>query len=110
MKYKKIKIKSKDIQQLIPPMGYCMVTDRITVDGKKIGYMYRESPEDQADSGWRFFSGDESQDYINDPDNISILDVNTVANYDPSIIKHLRSAVGVELEKGKEDGTFVVIQ
>lgn len=109
MKYKKFKLRSKDIQQLIPPMGYCMVTDRITVDGKKIGYMYRETPENQSDSGWRFFSGDESQDYVDDSNNISIFDVNTVANYDPSIIKYLRSPVGVELERRREDGNFVVI-
>lgn len=56
-----------------------------------------------------FFAGDESQDYINNPDNISIYDVNTIANYDPSIIKYLDSDIGVELEKVKDDDTFIFI-
>ncbi len=90
-------------------MGYCIATDRITVDGEKVGYMYREQPDDSSDSGWRFFAGDESQDYINNPDNISIYDVNTIANYDPSIIKYLDSDIGVELEKVKDDDTFIFI-
>ena len=90
-------------------MGYCIATDRITVDGEKVGYMYREQPDDSSDGGWRFFAGDESQDYINNPDNISIYDVNTIANYDPSIIKYLDSDIGVELEKVKDDDTFIFI-
>lgn len=33
----------------------CIVSDRITKEGFKVGYMYREVPdEDNPDSGWRF--------------------------------------------------------
>ncbi len=33
----------------------CIVSDRITKEGFKVGYMYREAPdEDNPDSGWRF--------------------------------------------------------
>ena len=37
----------------------CIATDRITVDGLPVGYMYREKPEEgdpfeRYDSGWRF--------------------------------------------------------
>lgn len=109
MRYNKFRLDIEDIKQLIPPMGYCIATDRITVDGEKVGYMYREQPDDSSDSGWRFFAGDESQDYINNPDNISIYDVNTIANYDPSIIKYLDSDIGVELAKVKDDDTFIFI-
>jgi hypothetical protein len=28
--------------------------------------MYREAPRDTIDSGWRFFAGDETDDYVND--------------------------------------------
>ncbi|MCC8361803.1 DUF2185 domain-containing protein [Lysobacter sp. A6] len=34
-----------------------MASDRITVDDAKVGYCYREDPEDSVDSGWRFFAG-----------------------------------------------------
>ncbi len=41
----------------------CIATDRITVDGLPVGYMYREKPEEGNpfegyDSGWRFTAGD----------------------------------------------------
>ena len=47
----------------------CIATDRITVDGMPVGYMYREKPKEGAwfeeyDSGWRFTAGDESDEYM----------------------------------------------
>ena len=56
--------------------------------------MYREAPRDAYDSGWHFFSGEETQDYADDARNFALYDVNTIANYDPSIIPLLDSPVG----------------
>ena len=42
------------------PQG-CFATDRILVDGCRVGYCYREEPEEgdeNWDSGWRFTAGD----------------------------------------------------
>lgn len=69
----------------------CIATDRITVDGLPIGYMYREKPEDGAwfegyDSGWRFTAGDESDEYMQKADNSGIYKLNTICQYDPDII------------------------
>ena len=72
--------------------------------------MYREEPDFPDDSGWRFFSGKESQDYIEDPANTTIYEVNTIANYDPSIIPLLDSAVGSAFERrGWFGGKFVAV-
>ena len=56
--------------------------------------MYRERTRDDFDSGWRFFSGLESDDYANDPENVGIYEVNTIANYDPAIIPLLDAPTG----------------
>ena len=73
----------------------CFASNRITVDGKKIGYMYREKPDTSfPDSGWRFFAGDENDEYANNPDNINILSLNTICNYDESIKPLLNSPYG----------------
>jgi hypothetical protein len=56
--------------------------------------MYREQPKKNVDSGWRFFAGDESQEYADTPDNFAIYEVNTICNYDPAIIPHLSAAIG----------------
>ena len=74
--------------------GSCIASVQITVDGKRVGYMYRENPDGSTDSGWRFFSGNESQSYADDAEHFEIYDVNTIANYDPGIIPFLDTDIG----------------
>ena len=99
MAEKQFKIPGSQIKPLAEGRGGCMATDMITVQGHKVGYMYREEPDFDEDSGWRFFSGTESPEYLDDPANTTIYDVNTIANYDPSIIPLLDSPVGSAFEK-----------
>ena len=82
--------------------GSCIASDRITVDGKPVGFMYRETPRDPIDSGWHFFSGEETQAYADQPANFALYDVNTIANYDPSIIVHLDAPYGAAFGRGKD--------
>ena len=99
MPEKKFKIPAADIKPLATGRGGCFATDAITVDGKKVGYMYREEPDFADDSGWRFFAGNESPEYLDDPANTTVYDVNTIANYDAEIIPLLDSPVGSAFER-----------
>lgn len=103
MKEKNFKLAKEEIKTLIQPIGSCFASDKITVDGLLIGYMYRDNPDFEEDSGWKFFSGTEDQEYVDNPDNLAIYDVNTIANYDPSIIPFIEFPVGSELEKKKNN-------
>lgn len=103
---KKFALPAEKILRLVPAQGYCFATDAITVEGRKVGYMYRETPENDSDSGWRFFSGEETQEYIDDPDNLGLYDVNTIANYDPEIIPHLNEPVSSAYERDTISGVF----
>lgn len=88
--------KIKQIYKSDGPQG-CFATNRITVDGQKIGYMYREEPDadsDFPDSGWRFFAGDEDEEYLDDPENINVFSLNTICNYDEDIIPYLNAPYG----------------
>jgi len=98
------------IKDLINPMGFCMVSNKITVDGEKVGFMYREKPDDKNDSGWRFLSGTETQDYVDDPHTSKIMDVNTVANYDEAIIPYLKMPYGTELERIQDTNEFTATE
>ena len=104
----KIFLKSIDeVTEIITkPMGYGLVTDRILVDGLPIAYMYREEPDNKQDSGWRFFSGDESEEYLDNEQNIELMNVNIIAHYDRSIIPFLEAPYGTAYGKD-EDGNFV---
>lgn len=100
---KTFKIKSENIKQLIQSIGGCMATDKITVNGELVVFMYREQPDFDSDSGWRFLSGTETQDYVDNADNWAIYDTNTIANYDKAIIPYLDLPIGTEL--GRVTGT-----
>jgi hypothetical protein len=91
---KNFRLKPSDIKPLAEGHGGCVATDRITVDGRKVGYMYREPQHNPDDSGWSFFAGDESQEYLDDVSNSQVFDVNTIANYDPEIIPFLKAPFG----------------
>lgn len=102
-------IKGDAIKRLIPNMGGCYASDRITVDGKQVGYMYREEPMDEIDSGWRFMSGDESQDYIDNADHLGIYEVNTICNYSSDIIPYLNQPVGSAFERSPKTGRLMAV-
>ena len=89
------------------PAG-CIATDRILVDGCRVGYMYREMPDYEEDSGWRFLSGDESDDYLSDPQNSDVYDLNTICNYDTDIIPFLSYPAGSAFERDL-DGHFILL-
>ena len=73
----------------------CIVSDRITKEGFKVGYMYREAPdEDNPDSGWRFLAGNEDEAYMNESSNHSVFSINTICNYDRDIIPYIHAEIG----------------
>jgi hypothetical protein len=59
--------------------------------------------------GGNFFSGIEDQDYLDNPDNAAIYDVNTIANYDRAIIPYLSLPIGTQLERIKGTDQFLII-
>jgi hypothetical protein len=90
---KQFKIPADRLRPLAQGRGSCIASDHIIVEGRPVGYIYREQTESVLDSGWRFFSGAESQDYADNPDNFALYDVNTIANYDLTIIPYLDQPV-----------------
>jgi hypothetical protein len=89
----------EQIRPIATGLGGCIATDRILIDGCKVGYMYREAPDNEFDSGWRFLAGDEDDSYMDTPENHGIYDVNTIANYDPEITPFLDATAGSSFER-----------
>ena len=96
---KKFALGKEQIKPLAVGFGGCIASDRILVDGRKVGYMYRQEPVDDVDSGWCFLSGDESDEYMANNANHGIYDVNTIANYDPEVIAYLDEPTGSAFER-----------
>ncbi len=99
-------INESNIKDLVKGMGYSICSNKITVEGMKVGFMYREEAFDDEDSGWRFLSGTEDQEYANNPDNSKIYGVNAIANHDNAIIPYLKAAIGTEWERVDGEDKF----
>lgn len=105
-------VKAEDMKNLLPDWENatgCIATNRITVEGCKVGYCYREKPDGDWDSGWRFTAGDESDEYMDDPNNAGIYGLNTICNDDPDIIPLLNTPAPCAFERD-ENGVFQQIK
>lgn len=109
MTKKKFALKASAIKPLAEGYGGCIATEMITVHGKPVGYMVREPTSRQHDSGWCFMAGDESQEYMDDPANHAIYDVNTIANYSPDIVPFLDAPPCSAFLRDEETGQLVQI-
>ncbi|REJ67067.1 MAG: DUF2185 domain-containing protein [Planctomycetota bacterium] len=106
MSAKKLRIPAEDVKRLVEHNGGCVATDRITVAGRPVGYMYREPPSNDSDMGWRFMAGDESAEYLDNADNHGVYAVNTIANYDHDILSFLDAPIGSAFARNPETGEF----
>ena len=105
-------VKAEDMKNLLPDWegaDGCIATNRITMEGYKVGYCYRENPDGGWDSGWRFTAGDESEAYMDDPNNAGIYKLNTICNDDPDIISLLNTPAPCAFERD-ENGVFQQIK
>lgn len=107
---RKFKLKAEEIQEILPHSMGCVATNKITVDGLPVGYMYRERPVNDIDTGWRFFAGTESQEYLDNSENSCIYKVNTIANYDKAIIPYLDLPAGIALERIEGSNKFRIVE
>ena len=110
MSTRPFKLTSEQIRPLATGHGGCIASDMITVDGFKVGYMYRDEPANPMDSGWRFLSGRETPEYMADASKHRVYDVNTIANYDRDIIAWLDAPIGSSFERTDPDGALTPIR
>jgi len=106
---KAYRLAPNEIASIVVGLGSCLASDMITVEGYPVRFMYREQPDGDIDSGWRFFSGLEDEDYTENSRNFDLYDVNTIANYDRTIVEYLDAPVGSVYEKHEPEDAFVAV-
>ena len=81
---KKFELAADEIKRLVHGHGGCFASDMITVEGYPVRFMYREGPDNDSDSGlndfdsgWRFMSGFEDDQYVSNAVNFDFYNVNT---------------------------------
>jgi hypothetical protein len=85
----------------------CFVTSRVLYEGAPVGYLFREEPDHDDDSGWRVAANDESPEYMDDADNIHYVSLGAVLNRDAAFVDLLDSPIGSAFFRDAETGQFV---
>ena len=80
-----------------------MVSKKVREGGYKIGYGVRDEPVDDRDSGWFFSVGDETDEYINNTDNVEIWSVNSVLMYEPALMEFITEPYGTGIVRVSPD-------
>lgn len=108
-KRKNFKLKLEYSVRLVSSIGTCLATDKITVEGMPVGFMYRDYPLDEMDSGWRFIAGVEDEAYMNNPENLERFDINVIANHDKSIVDYINLPHETKLQRIQGENKFIDI-
>jgi len=93
----------------------CVSSKNVTLAKRKVGFMFRETPEThkpqgaRGDSGWRFFAGDESDSFIAQGVNFNIYPVKAIVELDPDIRQHLNAPPGSAFKRQGGTGAFVKV-
>lgn len=85
----------------------CFVTKRVLNEGHKVGYLYREQPDDEKDSGWRITSNTENDEYMDDPGNVAYVSLGAVLSKDDSFVSLLGLPAGSAFIRDRSTGEFV---
>jgi hypothetical protein len=86
----------------------CFVTNRVLNDGVPAGYLYREEPDSEEDSGWRITANDESVEYMDNPKNSAYVSLGAVLNQDDSFIQLLDAPPASAFVRDPKSGQFMV--
>lgn len=99
---------NKFAQALTVALDRCIATNTVAESKQPVGFLYREAPVFEHDSGWRFFTGEETDEYTDDPDNFSILSISEITRHNPGLVSLLTRPEGSAWEIN-EDGEFQAV-
>ncbi len=79
-------------QALSNALSYAIVSKQVSQENEAIGFLYREEPAFEHDSGWRFFSG--MEDAANDSVNYETLPLSQILTAQPEIAALMQQTAG----------------
>ena len=92
------------MKKYVENAGSCIVTKSLLNGETNFRWLFREEPLDNIDTGWLAFGDSDNDEYVNDPKNLSVVDLNTLINIEPTILNVYEMPVGTDLIFIEEDG------
>ena len=89
--------------------GGVIITKSIYQGTSKLKWFFREESVNPSDNGWRAIGDNDTQEYLNNPENSMVVDFNTLANIEPAVLSVYDMPVGTDIEFYFDDtGRFFV--
>ena len=92
------------MKKYVENVGSCIVTKSILNGETKFRWLFREEPLNNIDTGWMAFGDSDNDDYVNDPKNLTVVDLNTLINIEPTTLNVYEMPIGTDLIFIEEDG------
>lgn len=83
------------------------IVSRNILRGKPVGYSFREQSAIPEFNGWNFYSFDDDEAYISDPNNFVVLSAESVFDISPAILAIFDAPYGTDLAWVYKDGEHV---
>ena len=86
----------------------CIVSKMVAAN-RKVDFCYREEPETADDSGWRFFSGEEDQQYSDSQENFVLCGLEAVVEVSPELNDLVELPWPIAFERSQLTGELLQI-
>ncbi|MCI8895341.1 MAG: DUF2185 domain-containing protein [Lachnospiraceae bacterium] len=97
----------KDWKVYIEGAGGTIVSKSILNGTARLKWLFRQ--ESEYGNGWVAFGDSDTQEYVNDANNMSFVDFNTLANIEPAVVFVFYMPVGSDLEfRSDQTGKYFV--
>lgn len=99
--------KPMERREYIRGAGGTIVSKSILNGVSRLKWLFREKSE--HGNGWIAFGDTDTQEYVNDPKNMAVVDFNTLANIEPAVVNVFYMPVGSDLEfRSDKTGKYFV--
>jgi hypothetical protein len=102
----RVMIKRGDPEWIDSSEQKALVSKMCLERGRTVRFLYRQQADRPQDSGWRMFSGSESQAYNDNPKNIAVVDVGWMLGRDPTLLEPLKEGIGAVFERTKPNAEW----
>jgi len=99
--------KQPEMKVFIRGAGGSIVSKSILSGTSRLKWLFRQ--ESGHGNGWIAFGDTDTQEYVNDAQNMAVVDFNTLANIEPTVVNVFYMPVGTDLEfRSDETGKYFV--
>lgn len=83
--------------------GGVVITKSIYQGTSKLKWFFREKSVNPSDNGWRAIGDNDTQEYLDNPENSMVVDFNTLASIEPAVLLVYDMPAGTDLEFCQDD-------